>query len=126
MLERDGLDALTFGERRKLWLGGLILATAQLEHRPKAPKAGKDRLASLGVSANLAVSADGAAVDVAGFFDELVEGLVKLAQHGIARKLAGSDVIEIGLDAGGEAIVDDGVEMVRQEASDQLSCWGGQ
>ena len=67
---------------------------------------------------NFAVSTNGAAVDVTGFFDELMEGLVKLAQHGIARKLAGSNVIEIGLDTGGETIVDDGVKMVRQEASD--------
>ena len=118
MFERDSLDALTLGERRKLWLGGLILAAAQLQHRPKAPKAGKDRLASLGVSTNLTVSTNSTAVDVAGFFDELMEGLVKLTQHGIARKLAGSDVVEVGLDAGGEAIVDDGVEMIGEEASD--------
>ena len=49
----------------------------------------------------------------------------KVAQHTVAVEFGGGDVVEMGLDASGETVVDDGFKMIGQEISDQLAgrCW---
>ena len=83
-----------------------------MQHWSEAAEASNNWFARFRINTNFPVGADSSAVNIARLLNQRVEWRVEFLEHGVARQAVTGNIVEVFLDVGGEAIINDAVEMV--------------